>query len=84
MNKIMKHIINFSLIESMSCVPYRMPISPKNGALGKGQGHTTSSVESQSSLVHPSSSTIGNGSHHRDERDRGYSMGQRRDDNERG
>jgi hypothetical protein len=26
MNKIMKHIVNFLLIESMSCVRYRMSI----------------------------------------------------------
>ena len=84
MNKIMKHIVNFLLTESKSCVPYRMSISSKGGALGKGQGHTTSSVESQSSLVHPSSSTTENGSHRRGKRDRGYWMGQRRDDNERG
>lgn len=80
----MKHIVIFLLIEPMSCVPYRMSISRKSGALRKGQGHTMSSVERQSSLIHPSSSTTGNGLHHHCERDRGYSMGQRRDDNEQG
>jgi hypothetical protein len=54
------------------------------GAPGKGHSHAMPPAEKPGLLLHRSSSATENRSHRGSEQDRGYWMGQRRDDNERG